>query len=228
MSIADDLRTGRFLRHFATNSFAIFGIVALILQTSDVLFPEATYLKGLNTLLGVILLSIVGGMFLSWPRPITEQYSSPNTKITIAKGNLLEEKSHLVIGTVDTFDTETPVIIASSSLQGQALQELYGGDLHRLDSHLDNALVSRDIVDTVEKSGKQSRYGIGTVATVHHAARLIFFLAYCEMDFNNNAHSTPDKLWSSLGMLWDEISLRGNGATVSMPVIGGGRLAFRA
>jgi hypothetical protein len=143
--------------------------------------------------------------------------------VTIEKGNILDEANHLVIGTVDTFDTEQPKIISADSLQGQALHRLYGGDLIRLNADLDSALAGKNVVGTIQKPGKQNRYDIGTVATVAHAARLVFFLAYCEMDINNNAHSTPDKLWASLSMLWNEIALRGNGGTVSVPVIGGGQ-----
>ena len=223
MSIIHDFKTERFIRHFSTNSFACFGVIALLLQTSNVLFPRLTMLQGLPILVGVIVLSLIGGLILSWPRPITQQYNSPNTRISIVKGDLLDEKTHLVIGTVDTFDTEPPVIIASGSLQGQALQRLYGGDLNDLDNDLDKALAGKNVISTIQKAGKQNKYGIGTVATVKHAARLVFFLAYCEMDMNNNAHSTPDRLWASLSMLWYEISVRGNGGSVSVPVVGGGQ-----
>jgi len=136
---------------------------------------------------------------------------------------MLAETNHIVIGTTDTFDSETPNIISLGSLQGQALQRLYGGDLQDLDAHLAAALVGKPTVGTISKAGKQTRYGIGTIATVKQAARLIFFVAYCEMDARNTAHSTPDKVWASLLLLWHEVSKMGNGGTVSMPVIGGGQ-----
>ncbi|WP_332838065.1 macro domain-containing protein [Sphingomonas sp. MA1305] len=223
MPILSDLRTWRFARHFSTKSFASFGVLALFLQTSNVLFPKLTTFQGMPGLVGTLVLSIISGIVLSWPRPITQQYDSPNTRITIAKGDLLDDKSHLVIGTVDTFDTEPPTIISNASLQGQALSKLYGGDLKRLDKELDSSLVGKTVIGNIQKDGKQDQYGIGTVATLKHGPRLLFFLAYCEMDANNNAHSTPDKLWASLSMLWDEISRQGNGGTVAMPVIGGGQ-----
>ena len=43
------------------------------------------------------------------------------------------------------------------------------------------------------------------------------------MDTHNTAHSTPDKVWKSLQSLWDEVSKKSNGGTVSIPVIGGGQ-----
>lgn len=136
---------------------------------------------------------------------------------------MLAEATHLVIGTNDTFDTETPNIISLGSLQGQALQVLYGSDLKELDAQLDTALAGKPTVGSIAKAGKQTRYGVGTIATVKHSSRLIFFLAYCEMDTHNTAHSTPDKVWKSLLLLWDEVSKRSNGGTVSIPVIGGGQ-----
>lgn len=174
-------------------------------------------------LFSVVAISLFGGLLWSWPRPITQDYSAPKTKITIIKGNMLNETSHLVIGTNDTFDTETPNIISQNSLQGQALQLLYGGDLKELDAQLTAALDGKPTVGTIAKAGKQTQYGVGAIATVNHAARLIFFLAYCEMDAHNTAHSTPDKVWKSLLSLWDEVSKKSNGGTVSVPVIGGGQ-----
>lgn len=223
MAIFQDLRTWRFWRHFLTRSFACLGGLSTILQTSNVINPTVTVFQGMPFLLSVIAISLIGGLIWSWPRPITQDYSAPKTKISIVKGDMLAETTHLVIGTNDTFDTETPIIISKGSLQGQALQVLYGGDLKELDAHLATALAGKPTVGTIAKEGKQTQYGVGTIATVKHASRLIFFLAYCEMDAHNTAHSTPDKVWKSLLLLWDEVSKKSNGGTVSMPVIGGGQ-----
>ena len=223
MAIFQDLLTWRFWRHFLTRSFACLGGLSTILQTSNVINPTVTVFQGMPFLFLVMGISLAGGLIWSWPRPITQDYSAPKTKITIVKGNMLDETSHLVIGTNDTFDTEMPNIISQNSLQGQALQVLYGGDLKELDTQLTVALTGKPTVGTISKAGKQTQYGVGTIATVKHAARLIFFLAYCEMDTHNTAHSTPDKIWKSLLSLWDEVSKKSNGGTVSIAVIGGGQ-----
>lgn len=204
-------------------SFACLGGLSTVLQTSNVINPKITAFQGMPILLSVIVISLVGGLIWSWPRPITQDYDAPKTKISIVKGDMLAETTHLVIGTNDTFDTETPNIISKESLQGQVLQVLYGGDLKELDAQLAAALAAKPTVGSIAKAGKQTQYGVGTIATVKHAARLIFFLAYCEMDAHNTAHSTPDKVWKSLFLLWDEVSKKSNGRTVSIPVIGGGQ-----
>lgn len=223
MALFQDLRTWRFWRHFLTRSFACLGVLSTVLQTSNVINPSVTVFQGMPFLFSVVAISLVGGLVWSWPRPITQDYSAPKTRITIVKGNMLAETTHLVIGTNDTFDTETPNIISQNSLQGQALQVLYGGDLKELDAQLTAALAGKKTAGTIAKAGKQAQYGVGTIATVKQAARLIFFLAYCEMDAHNAAHSTPDKVWMSLLLLWGEVSKKANGGTVSIPVIGGGQ-----
>jgi Domain of unknown function (DUF6430) len=222
MLILQDMRTWRFWRHFWMRSFAIFGGISTFLQTNNVINPSVTTFQGSSVLIMVAAMAIFGGVAWSWPRPITAEYNTPKTKITIARGNIFEEKGHLVIGTNDTFDTETPVIIAKTSLQGQALDTLFGGDLKELDAQLGAALSSKQAIGTAAKPGKQARYGVGTIATLKHGARLVFFLAYTELDLQNKAGSTPDKMWKSLLALWEEISKRGNGGIVSVPVFGGG------
>jgi len=223
MTILQDMQTWRFWRHFLVALFACVGGLSTIMQTFNVIYPGSHAMEGFGILIAIIALSVSAALFKAWPRPIAEEYNAPKTRITIVPGDLLKEDGHLVIGTNDTFDTETPNIIATSSLQGQALQVLYGGDLKELDRHLDDALVNTHCVGTLNKPGKQVQYGVGTIATLKHAHRLIFFLAYCEMDAQNVARSTPDKVWKGLLALWAEVSRRGNGGTISIPVIGGGQ-----
>jgi hypothetical protein len=223
MAIVQDMQTWRFWRHFLVALLAWVGGLSTIMQTFNVIYPGSHAMEGYSTLLWMIAVSVTGAFYKAWPRPIAEEYNAPKTRITIVAGDLLKESGHLVIGTNDTFDTETPNIIATSSLQGQALQVLYGGDLKELDRHLAEALANTPCIGTLQKPGKQARYGIGAIATLKHAHRLIFFLAYCEMDAQNVARSTPDKVWKGLLALWAEVSRRGNGGTISIPVIGGGQ-----
>jgi hypothetical protein len=222
MLLFQDMKTWRFWRHFLTRSFAVFGGISTCLQTSNVINPSVTAFQGFGMLALVAVVSIGCGLAWSWPRPIAEEYNAPKTKISIVKGDLLAENGHVVIGTNDTFDTETPNIIAKTSLQGQALERLFGGDLKELNQQLDAALVGRQVIETVTKPGKQKRYGVSAIATLKHGPRLLFFLAYTQLSLQNKAESTPDTLWKSLLSLWEEVSKRGNGETVSVPVFGGG------
>ncbi|MHD0307435.1 macro domain-containing protein [Rhodococcus erythropolis] len=221
-ALRSDLFSKRFLLSAATWFFAWAGIIAILGQILDWTFKLAKYEWWGQAVLGVALVGIPLSMWRSWPRPIEETYESPSTRIRIVKGDLFDEGGHLVIGTCDTFDTAIPNIIARTSLQGIALERLYGNDVAKLDADLDAALSSTAPRDTVTKVGKTVRYPLGTVAVVERPPRKLFFVAYTMMDEHNNAQGTPDGLWVSLNALWSSISKHGNGHTVCMPVIGGG------
>jgi hypothetical protein len=222
-AIFQDLKRWRFWRHFSEKALAAGGLMSAFLQLHSVIFPLDKTFQGNHTFLAVAGISLLSAGILAWPRPIEEVYSSPKTRIRILKGNLLTQDKHLVIGTCDTFDVETPVIIAEDSLQGQALRHLFGGDVNELSQQLAAALHGTPVLGTIHKAGKQDKYEVGTVATLKQAGRRLFFLAYCEMDATNQARGTVDGVWKSLLALWEAISMHGNGAAVSIPVIGGGQ-----
>lgn len=219
--LVNDLRKWRFWRHFLTNAFAATGAMVLVLEVVN-------YVAGRIPVSGWLLAAVIAtvsigyGAERSWPRPIRQRYSAPNTEIEIVQGDLLGQDCHLVVGTCDTFDTALPYIIASSSLQGQMLNRLYGGDVDRLDREIAEALTGRSPVATVQKPGKTSRYKIGTIATLRRGAHRLYLLAYTEMSETSTVQGSPDGIWQSLLCLWEEISRTANGGTVAVPVIGGG------
>lgn len=221
--IRHDLATWRFWRRFLTYSFACVGAIAVALGIINILFPNKLAAQGTLWSFGILIASVTYGLIRSWPRPIEQFYSLPNTIIRVVKGDLLEETGHLVIGACDTFDTQPPNIIARDSLQGQALDRLFGGDVAELDRRISEALSTHTHVGTIEKSGKRLRYELGTIAVLKESGRKIFFVAYSWMDQQNQARSTPDSIWKSLLNLWEEVSRHGNGGCVSIPVIGGGQ-----
>ncbi|REF03034.1 macro domain-containing protein [Cupriavidus plantarum] len=223
MNIFTDLKKWRFWKHFILKTFACGGVLSGIIQFLIIVSPtSAASFQGLAPLGLVVLCSVLTGFLLSWPRPIEVEFNSPNTKIRIVKGDLLVQDKHLVIGVSDTFDTEPPKIIATTSVQGQAQAKLFNGDFKHLDALLDQALVAAPKTGSITKPGKTDKYGVGTVAVVRNDPRLVFFLAYTEMDTQNNASATVDGVWKSLASLWHAVSVHGNGDAVSIPVIGGG------
>ncbi len=224
MNILTDLKTWRFWRHFLIQTFACGGLISAVIQFLLIVLPSvAPYFQGAAPIIIIIAISLFFGLIASWPRPIEMEYSAPKTKIRIIKGNLLDQDGHLVVGVCDTFDTETPNIISRGSLLGQALDKLYGGDAKELDRLLVQALTGKNPVGQIVKDGKNEKYEIGTVAVVRHDPRLIFFLAYCEMNERNEAFGTVDSVWKGLFSLWDAQSARGNHSPISIPVIGGGQ-----
>ncbi len=225
MELLHDFATWRFWRHFALKTGACAGALSTALQVWGIVYPNTAIFRDhpIATLTAMLLPSLVVGLIFSWPRPIEVVFSAPNTKIRVVKGDLLKQDQHLVIGICDTFDTEIPNIISRNSLQGQALDVLFGGDIRQMDRHISQALQGQPIVGSIKKPGKTEKYGIGTVAVTKHGARRLFFVAYCEMNDRNEASGTIDNVWKSLLALWAEVSAHGNGLALSIPVIGGGQ-----
>lgn len=221
--LLQDVRRWRFWRHLGVHSFAALGFQALALGLVDVLFPDAFEGIGSNFVATVLAVSAVYGLARAWPRPIEQTYTSPNTTIRLVEGDLFDQTDHLVVGMSTTFDTQVPYIVARESVQGQFLGREYDGDLEALDRALDEALASVAPIGVIHKPGKTAQYQMGTVATLKHHARCYFCLAYTEMNEQNEARGSVDGVWRGLDSLWRAISAHGNGAPVSMPVIGGGQ-----
>ncbi|WP_132827732.1 macro domain-containing protein [Mycobacteroides abscessus] len=206
-----------------TRLFAWIGVIAAVGQVLDWAFHFSRYGWWSPSIMALAALGLPVAIWSTWPRPIEESYSTPNTRICVVKGDIFDfGTEHVVIPTCDTFDTAPPHIIARTSLQAQALSRIYDNDLAKLDEDLDAALADTVPVGTIAKAGKTSRYEMGTVATINHTHRKLYFLAVTVMDTNNNAQGTPDGLWISLNRLWAEIGRSSNGRAICMPVIGGG------
>ncbi|RMB75303.1 hypothetical protein AYK61_00400 [Rhodococcus sp. SBT000017] len=222
-ALRHDLLTARFLRQTATFFFAWTGLASVVGQLADWVWGLASHSWWAPTVAVVVLAGLPLAFYRSWPRPIEESYDIPRTRICIVKGDLFAQDSHLVIGTCDTFDTAIPDIIERTSVQGIALDRLYNNRIDELDDDLVRALQGAGHpIESVPKDGKTERYALGTVAVVDRSTHKLFFVAYTTMDTNNNAHGTPDGLWTSLNSLWASIYQHSNGRPVSMPVIGGG------
>lgn len=224
MNIISDIKTLRFWRHFILHSLAFGGFLSASMQFFLIIEPSLTSVFQGSVPLAIIAgASVIYGVIKAWPRPIEMEFSAPKTKIKIIKGDLLKQDGHLVVGVCDTFDTETPRIISRNSLLGQTISNLYGGDTKQIDRLLDEALVGKAPIGEIEKEGKTNRYELGTVAVVRHDPRLVFFMAYCEMNERNEAFGTIDAVWKSLSSLWSAQSIHGNHSPISVPVIGGGQ-----
>ncbi|QBR07510.1 hypothetical protein D7Y56_17250 [Streptomyces sp. S501] len=157
---------------------------------------------------------------------IQHKISHPEILITIKRGDLFSERSHLIIGFTDTFDTDSSdgVVISSTSVQGQFQNLFYANAREDLDSQLSTALQSREIQNresrTQKPRGKLDRYEIGTVVPLGAPGRHFFCVAYGRMQNNLVVQSSTDALWISLSSTWETVRQYGHLLPVAMPVIG--------
>jgi hypothetical protein len=224
VAITRDLRNRRFWRGFATHGFAAVGGLSAALGLFDLFSPGTLGKVAFPVALVVPLVALVYASWKSWPYPVAQHYSIPDTTIRLVSDDLFNQPASLVIGMSDCFDIETPHIIASTSVQGQFLDRVYNHDLAALRSDLSRALDGEVPEETgVSKAGETDRYPLGTVATITHQRKHYFCVAYTRMDENNNVSSSIGILWQALEQLWDEVRRRSNGEPVACPVIGLGQ-----
>ncbi|MER7557430.1 macro domain-containing protein [Nocardioides sp. NPDC126508] len=223
MTLTRDLRNRRFWLGLGTHAFVALGVAAALLGLFDLFWPNKLDNWDLPEILIVPLLSLGYAAWRSWPYPVEQHYSTPDTKIRVVTGDLFDQDTNLVIGMADTFDVETPHIIAKGSVQGQFLERVYSHDVATLRSELEAALASKMVIETVVKAGNTDRYPLGTVATISHQRKHYFCVAYTSLDEHNKAASSMGVLWEAMERLWDEVRRRTNGEAVSIPVIGLGQ-----
>jgi len=208
----------KFFREF----LATLGVLALLLGVLAVAYP-AELAVGQDLVLTVLGVSVAVALLRAWPRrKVTIAFAHPETTITIKVGDLFDEKSHLVIGFSDTFDTELGDLISADSVQGQFLSRQYRGNTEKLDQDLAAALGSRSFVlDDKKAKGKQKRYPAGTTSTLSGEGRLFVCSAYSTLRPDTYmAESNIDQIWLSLGNIWEELRVKGEQRPVAMPVVG--------
>lgn len=228
ISIAKDFTRRRFQVRFVTHSLSCVGFFSVLAGIVSALFPKVLPPNG-AILAGVaMVVSVVYGLYRSWSRPVWQSYQLPNTEIHVVVGDLFEQEGNIVVGMADTFDTEPPHIIERHGVQAQLLERFYHGDRSALDNSLVDALAGVERIGEFApedgKAGKQVIYPVGTVAAIAHTARrLVFCVAYTQMNSRCEARGSVDGVWRSLTNLWDEVRARGNGDPISIAVIGGGQ-----
>ena len=199
-----------------------FGIWAAVVVPHNALHHEGRIFGG------VTAVSLPFGIIASFPRSrVTLSYTRPDMEISVQRGDLFGQKGQLVVGFSDTFDTDTTDdrIISRTSVQGQLLSGIFGGNRAELDRLLDAALAPRsshEIVRGEKKDGKQRRYPIGTTAVISNAGRRIYCVAYSELGNDLVAKSSVEFLWRSLGRLWDAVYEHGQHEPLAVPFMGSG------
>ncbi|GAA2973756.1 hypothetical protein JCM13580A_11600 [Streptomyces drozdowiczii] len=224
VQIVRDFRKGSFWRGYAIHFFASLGLFSVVLSLVDLFWPDSLAKFDLPEILILPGVALGYGLMRSWPRPVEQRYSSPDTSVRLVTGDLFKQGTNLVVGMSDFFDIETPHIIAESSVQGQLLSQVYRHDVSELRSDLSSALAGKVPQEVgVAKPGNSDRYAIGTVATIRRQRIHYFCVAYTHMDVNNNVSTSIGILWEALENLWDEVRARSNGDPVAAPIIGLGQ-----
>ncbi|MFJ8363059.1 macro domain-containing protein [Streptomyces sp. NPDC093984] len=219
-------RSRRGWAHLSANFSFAFAALAGIVQLILAVRPIAA-LQGTRTIVGLTALSCFWAVVRSLPRDsVSRRFNHPNFSVAVKVGDLFAERSDLIIGFTDVFDTsiEGGDIISPGSVQGQLLEKVFHGDVSSLDAALATSLRDSPVEGSesaVDKPrGKRDRYRIGTVAVIPHGGSRYYCVAYSRMSNDLIAQSSVDYLWRSLSNVWSTIASHGHLDPVAIPIFG--------
>ena len=178
------------------------------------------------TLIVSFIFSILKRLYLKCRNEFKIKFNNPNFEVEVKYGDLFKEKSNIVIGFNNYFDTQMPEVISPSSIQGQFEQLYYKDNIDKLNSEILNALKRKKcqaIKNNTDKvNGKRLELPIGTTITISNNNRKIFLTAYSKMSERCMAESNITYLTITLNELWDEIRNSGQCNEFAIPVLGSG------
>ena len=213
------------VRDFLLGAFATYGVLWLVVESVSAFFVslKPAGFAGYGILL---VIAAIGGFVRLWPRAsVTCLLPDSDSQFTIRFGNIFDGEAVTVIPVNDHFDAELGDHVAESSLHGQFIKRMLGGQSDAFAALTREALASTcpEQSAAVRPSGRGLRYAIGTVASVDINDRRYLLVALSHTDPESlKASASLHDLWMCLAGAWKGIRNYSNGRPVSIPLFGAG------
>lgn len=157
-------------------------------------------------------------------RSVTFPLPTTDTKIEIRYGDLFDQKTDWLIGVGEFFDSQVGDIVSQNSIHGKLINNTYNGDCARFRTLVDDALLGARGTKTTRSFAPKTKYEIGTTAVLARSPHKVFLVAMSRTDLMTaKASSDVPTLWQALTGALASIRNNGNGAPLSLPLIGNGR-----
>jgi Domain of unknown function (DUF6430) len=212
-----------------TEALSMAGVIWLVTEIAILVFPSAEHrLKDHG---GAYVAFVLAACVIWFVRHIYEVRSvsfnlpTAGTKIEIRYGDLFEQSTDWLIGVGEFFDSELGQIVSKSSLHGKLITNIYNGDCNRFRDLVDAALAGAKSTESPQRLiSPKSRYEIGTTAILANGTHNVFLVAMSRTHLDTHkASSDVPTLWIALRGALESVHSHGNGAPISMPLIGNGQ-----
>jgi len=214
-----------------TAALSALGTVWLLTEVVTRVFKDTnTWLDshGVSYLVVAAALSVAGFLVAIYePREVSFTVPTTGTTLTLKFGDIFNEATDWIVAVNEYFDSTLGDIVASTSLHGQVISRVYGGNEQNFRTDVDNALAGYQGVTEPRAKGHPIRYPLGTVAIIKNGPHKIYLVALTKTDVvTHRANSTVPILWDALGAVLAAVDQAGNGAPLAMPLIGNGRASL--
>ncbi|WP_426611357.1 macro domain-containing protein [Bradyrhizobium sp. McL0616] len=157
-------------------------------------------------------------------RSVSFSVPTTDSMISVRFGDLLAERTDWMVGVGEFFDSEVGHVVSKDSLHGKVIESVFNGDAQRFRKAVDAALANFVGAYTQRAFEPKLKYEIGTTAVVENGPHKIYLVAMSHVDLQTaKASSTVPMLWDALRGALTSVTHFGNGAPLSLPLIGNGR-----
>lgn len=211
-----------------SQAFSVAGAIWLLTEIGSAVSPSFKELVAGNGRLYLAVVLLAGAIwFLRYTyekRSVSFHIPTTDTLITIKYGDIFEQKTDWLIGVNEFFDSEIGQLISPTSLHGQFILKIYQANSAKFRSDVDGALKGYPRENSNRGHQPSERFPIGTTAVLKNGSHNVFLVAMAHTDLTNGkASSTVPILWVALLGALKQIYNCGNGAPISLPLIGNGQ-----
>jgi hypothetical protein len=180
---------------------------------------------------GMIYAAFVVAMCVLWfvvyayeARSVSFLLPTTDTKIEVRYGDLFAQRTDWLIGVGEFFDSDVGHVVSRESLHGKLIATVHNGDAQRFRSLVDSALAGFKSTPTKRSIHPNLKYSIGTTAVLANGQHNVFLVAMAHVDLETaKASSNVPLLWDALRGAFMSVHNFGNGAPLSLPLIGNGQ-----
>jgi Domain of unknown function (DUF6430) len=157
-------------------------------------------------------------------RSVSFVLPTTDTRIDVRYGDLFAQRTDWLIGVGEFFDSDVGHVVSKDSLHGKLINNVYNGDTTRFRSLVELALASFKSTATNRSIHPNLKYRIGTTAVLANGPQKVFLVAMAHVDLETaKASSNVPVLWEALRGAFMSVHNFGNGAPLSLPLIGNGQ-----
>lgn len=202
---------------------ASFSVLWTIVQALTYFVPDLD-LSGIPSLAVLVVVGVIyAATKIRRPASVRFNISHTNTEIEIKFSDLFEEEGVKAIPVNDFFDSQIGSTVSDRSLHGIFLSKCFGGHPQAYDKVIQDNLAEIAYETVSRTAGKDRKYPIGTTASVPVNADRYLCFALSRTDLaTSKAEADVSTLWQALKGLYCKARNSLGGATLVLPLVGGG------
>lgn len=208
----------------AASTFFVYSLLWTGLESLSFLFAwlEPQGLPTFGTMVGVGL--VVSCIREFPPDRVQLAFAAINTTIDVEFGDLFDSQGYKVIAVNEFFDSEIGAPVSPHSLHGQLITRFFRSQAVAFEAAVDASLRGERYEQVMRTNSRNKRYDIGTTPEIQVNGEQFLLPVLTHTDLSTfKASCDVPTLWKALMGLWTAVRNKAGGASVTVPLIGGGQ-----